>query len=182
MKMAQNGTPARRRRKRVTTAGQNTGENTGRPRGRIENLKPWPKGVSGNPSGRTENLRPPWPKGVSGNPGGRPKRDVAAEIAQAVFEKNPEGIYDAMLRALKKGNPKAFAVLADRAFGKLREQVDMTHHDDFLAGRTREEKEFFAIHGYWPDGTDAYGNPVKDDQRADGLSGSAAHAEKEKPQ
>jgi len=140
---------AAQRRKRVTTAGQNTGENTGRLRGRIENLKPWRKGVSGNPSGRTENLRPPWPKGVSGNPGGRPKRDAAAEIAQAVFEKNPKAIYAAMLKVLKRGNPRAFAVLADRAFGKLKEQVEMTH-DDIFAGRTSEELEFFAINGYWP--------------------------------
>jgi ribonuclease I len=29
----------------------------------------------------------------------------------------------------------------------------MTHHDDFLAGRTIEEKEFFAVHGYWPNET-----------------------------
>jgi ribonuclease I len=26
----------------------------------------------------------------------------------------------------------------------------MTHHEDFLAGRSTEDKEFFAVHGYWP--------------------------------
>ena len=75
--------------------------------------------------GRIENLKP-WPKGVSGNPGGRPKRDLSAEIAQAVFENNPEAIYRAMLRALKKGNPRVFDVLAIRAYGKVKEQVELS--------------------------------------------------------
>lgn len=79
----------------------------------------------GTMAGRIENLRP-WPKGVSGNPGGRPKRDLSAEIAQAVFENNPDAIYRAMLRALKKGNPRAFDVLAVRAYGKVKEQIELS--------------------------------------------------------
>ena len=75
-------------------------------------------------AGRVQNLKP-WPKGVSGNPGGRPKRDLASEIAQAVFENNPNAIYEAMLRALKKGDPRVFVVLADRAYGKVKEQVEV---------------------------------------------------------
>jgi hypothetical protein len=43
-------------------------------------------------AGRVENLKP-WPKGVSGNPAGRPKNDISVEIARAVFENNPEAIY-----------------------------------------------------------------------------------------
>ena len=131
------------------------------PQSRMAKKKEVGKGVGGpvgqNTEGNTEgrqrrlaNLRPPWPKGMSANPGGRPKRDAAAEIAQAVFEKNPQAIYAAMLKVLKRGDPRAFAVLADRAFGKLREQVEMTHEDPF-AGRTVEELECFAVHGYWPD-------------------------------
>ena len=58
-------------------------------------------------AGRIENLKP-WPKGVSGNPGGRPKRDLSSEIAQAVFENNPEAIYRAMTRALCKGDARVF--------------------------------------------------------------------------
>ena len=77
---------------------------------------PYIDNSGGTVAGRIENLKP-WPNGVSGNPGGRPKRDLSAEIAQAVFESNPEAIFKAMLRALKKGNPRAFDVLAVRAYG-----------------------------------------------------------------
>jgi hypothetical protein len=75
-------------------------------------------------AGRVQNLKP-WPKGVSGNPGGRPKGDVTAEIARAVFENNSEAIYNAMLRALLKGNPRVFAVLADRAYGRVKQQIEV---------------------------------------------------------
>jgi hypothetical protein len=78
---------------------------------------------------------------VSGNPGGRPKRDLASEIAQAVFENNPEAIYQGMVRLLKKGNPRAFAVLADRAYGKVKEQVEVDFSESIVeqiqAGRRR---------------------------------------------
>jgi hypothetical protein len=78
---------------------QNSRKNSGR-RGRIENLKPRRKGQSGNP-------------------GGRPKRARSADIAAAIFEENDAEIYHAMRKALVKGNPKVFAVLADRAFGRV---------------------------------------------------------------
>jgi len=91
-------------------------------------------------AGHIQNLKP-WPKGVSGNPGGRPKRDLASEIAQAVFENNPEAIYQGMVRLLKKGNPRAFAVLADRAYGKVKEQVEVDFSESIVeqiqAGRRR---------------------------------------------
>ena len=43
------------------------------------------KRQGGNPS--VEHRFKP---GQNGNPGGRPERDIAAEIARAIFEKNPE--------------------------------------------------------------------------------------------
>ena len=63
--------------------------------------------------------------GESGKPSGRPKRGIASEIAQRVFEENAEAIYRAMLKALLKGDPQVFAVLADRAFGKLTLKVEI---------------------------------------------------------
>ncbi|MCZ6904040.1 MAG: DUF5681 domain-containing protein [Acidobacteria bacterium] len=74
--------------------------------------------------GRVENLKP-WKSGQSGNPGGRPKRDFAAEIAAAAFEMDREGILKAVRAGLKskKLNPKLYEVLADRGFGKLSQTV-----------------------------------------------------------
>ena len=83
-------------------------------------------------AGRIENLKP-WPKGVSGNPGGRPKSDMSAEIARAVFENNPEAIYRAVTRALCKGNTRAFKVLADRAYGKVKQQIEVGHSHEHLS-------------------------------------------------
>ena len=83
-------------------------------------------------AGRIENLKP-WKPGQSGNPGGRPKNSVASEIAKAVFSQNPEMIYQAFLRALKKDNVYAFKVLADRAYGKVKERREVTHRYEDLS-------------------------------------------------
>ena len=79
---------------------KNTAQNSGRTAGRFA-------------KGNQHRFRP----GQSGNPGGRPKKDIASEIVQRVFEENADVIYRAMLKALLKGNSKLFAVLADRACG-----------------------------------------------------------------
>ena len=93
---------------------QNSGKNSDK-RGKIENLKPWKKGQSGNP-------------------GGRPKRDRSADMASAIFEENYAEIYHAMLKALLKGDPRVFAVLADRAFGKV-------NHSSVLSGNASEDRK-----------------------------------------
>jgi hypothetical protein len=91
-------------------------------------------------AGRVQNLKP-FPKGVSGNPGGRPKNDLAKQIAQAVFEQNEEAIYIAMTKALLKGNAYTFKELAERAFGKLTNRMEITDDAELLrrlaAGRKR---------------------------------------------
>ena len=74
--------------------------------------------------GRAENLKP-WKPGQSGNPGGRRKEDIDPEIARRVFEENADAIYQAILKALLKGDPEVFAVLADRAYGKLTQKVEI---------------------------------------------------------
>jgi hypothetical protein len=56
----------------------------------------------GTVAGRIENLRP-WPKGVSGNLKGRPKEDISAEIARALFENNAEAIYTVLARLNRQG-------------------------------------------------------------------------------
>jgi hypothetical protein len=57
---------------------------------------------------------------------------MASEIAQALFMDNPELIYQAFLRVLKKGSPYGFQVLADRAFGRLKEthMIEHNHYKD----------------------------------------------------
>ena len=85
-------------------------------------------------AGRIQNLKP-WPKGVSGNPKGRPKCDISAEIARAVFENNAEAIYSGMARRLIKGDVRAFKMLAERAYGKVKEQVEVELSFSGLAER-----------------------------------------------
>lgn len=76
----------------------------------------------------TEGIEPfKWKSGQSGNPGGRPKKDLAAELALAVFERNPQQLYDAFVRAAKKGDPRIFEALANRAFGKVKEIAQVEH-------------------------------------------------------
>ena len=75
--------------------------------------------------GNTRNLKP-FPKGVSGNRGGRPKSDGASLIARAVFAENPEAIKAGLVKALQRGNAAVFKALAERAFGRLPQPVTVT--------------------------------------------------------
>jgi hypothetical protein len=72
---------------------------------------------------------------------------VASEIAQALFTNNPELIYEAFLRVPKKGSPYAYQVLADRAFGKLKEvhQVEHTRFSD--ASNEQIEQQIAELQG-----------------------------------
>jgi hypothetical protein len=74
---------------------------------------------------RIENIGPRKP-GESGDPACKLKRDVASEIARAVFEGNEAAIYRALCRALLNGNPRVFVALAERAYGKLKEPVELS--------------------------------------------------------
>ena len=65
------------------------------------------------------NLVKPFPKGVSGNPGGKPRVDVSAIIARAILEGNQEAIYEGLAKALIKGNAYVFKELSERAYGKV---------------------------------------------------------------
>jgi len=91
----------------------------------MKTAAPQNRGSSGKRRGGIPPVEYRLKPGQSGNPDGRPKRDLESEVARAVFEENAEAIYRAMLKALLKGDPEVFAVLADRAFGKLSQKVEI---------------------------------------------------------
>jgi hypothetical protein len=88
-----------------------------------------------------------WQPGKSANPGGVPKHDVAKEIAKAIFENNPDLVYKAFVKAIRKGNAYCYQVLADRAYGKLKETIQAElspyheYTDEELQKRLRELEE-----------------------------------------
>ena len=75
---------------------------------------------------QTANLRP-WPKGVSGNPGGRPrKQPITEELERLLTQEVPnrEGqtwatvIAEALLQQASRGDVRAVSELANRVEGK----------------------------------------------------------------
>ena len=88
--------------------------------------------------GRVENLRP-WQPGQSGNPGGRPKRklltDAYARILDIPVPGDNEGrtfaeaIAFAMAKEAIKGKVNAAAEIADRTEGRALQQIRMTEGD-----------------------------------------------------
>jgi hypothetical protein len=80
---------------------------------------------------RNPNLKP-WPKGVSGNPGGRPKKKAITEELERLLEEeapNSDGktwaatVAEALLRQAAKGDVRAITELANRIEGKPAQPV-----------------------------------------------------------
>lgn len=89
--------------------------------------------------------------GQSGNPGGKPKVDVAKAIARAVFERDPEALIEAFVQATRKGNAYAFKELADRAYGKVTDKLQVTEtpvtQDADLPGRIAQLERDLGLAG-----------------------------------
>jgi hypothetical protein len=82
-------------------------------RGKIENLKPFPKGTSGNPKGRIKKL-PELDKLLADVLGSlNDDKSPAHEILKALFTK------------AKKGDVRAAEILLDRAYGKPKQSMDI---------------------------------------------------------
>jgi hypothetical protein len=88
--------------------------------------------VSGN-----ANLKP-WPKGISGNPGGRPKKKpITDELERLLAEKAPNAkgrtwaalIAEALLHRARKGDVRAVAELANRIEGKPFQTVSVGYEN-----------------------------------------------------
>jgi hypothetical protein len=84
-------------------------------------------------AGRIENLKP-WPKGVSGNPGGRPKQKlISAELERLLQQQAPSEsgktwatvIAESLVRQAAKGDVRAISELANRIEGKPLQAVDL---------------------------------------------------------
>jgi len=84
-------------------------------------------------AGRVENLRP-WPKGVSGNPGGRPKKKlITDELERLLQQETPDtpgktwatSIAESLLRQAVKGDVRAISELANRVEGKPLQAVNL---------------------------------------------------------
>ena len=62
-----------------------------------------------------------------------PRRTAKArsggQITRTIFEQDSEAITRALAAELKKGNAKVFSALADRAYGKPRQQVEFAGED-----------------------------------------------------
>ena len=85
---------------------ENTGEITQKRKGRVENLRPWQKGVSGNPGGR--------PRGIFGKAALRLLRKRAES-----GETNLDSVVGAqMKKAIHKGDTRAAEFLRDSVDGR----------------------------------------------------------------
>lgn len=97
-------------------------EGKSKPEKRPKSGKLLPNGLSPD-IGKATQFKP----GNNANPGGRPKRDIAADIARAVFETSEPEAIQAFRNALLKGNAYTFKELAERGYGKLQEKKEVTH-------------------------------------------------------
>ncbi len=123
---------------------ENNGGNSGSTHGGIENLKPWPKGVSGNPSGRprktplTDACRDVLAQAIPSDPTGR---TYAEAIALTLAKKAVEG------------DIRAAQEIADRAEGKPRQslEVENTTLGQAFKRMTSSELLAYATSGALPD-------------------------------
>ena len=84
------------------------------------------RGKHPNSRNGSANLRP-WPKGKSGNPGGLPGTDLSAVYARRFFERHPGRHRSGLWRVSSKDSmPTLLCVLADRGYGKVKDRHEIT--------------------------------------------------------
>jgi hypothetical protein len=102
-------------------------------------------------TGHAHNLKP-WPKGVSGNPGGRPKKKLVTDELERLLEAEaPEAggrtwatvIAEALLHQARKGDVRAITELINRIEGKPLQPVELGMDSDLeiLAEKLEEARK-----------------------------------------
>ena len=80
--------------------------------------------------GRNSESLKPWPKGVSGNPGGRPRKKLIDYALEELLGDNDSELAVAIAKKLlaraKKGEVKAIQLIAERIEGKPQRQAEFT--------------------------------------------------------
>lgn len=92
----------------------------------VKSLKPPKTDKRGTHPNSLKNLMPPWPKGFCANPGGKNQHDSCKMISRMIFESNFQSVYEAQLGAVLSGNAYAYKEHADRAYGKIKESLDIS--------------------------------------------------------
>lgn len=78
-----------------------------------------------NKNPKRENLKP-WPKGVSGNPAGAQKKIPELDkLLSDIPESDYEAIIQKLIDKAKKGDIRASEVVLDRAYGKPKEKIEV---------------------------------------------------------
>jgi hypothetical protein len=114
-----------------------------------------------NKNGAPQNLKP-FPKGLSGNPGGRPKKTPLSDACRELLNKpatddpagrtNAELIAERLVAKAVAGDIRAAQELADRAEGKARQSIEFEHARlrEAFDSMSREELEAYAVSGSLP--------------------------------